>query len=176
MAAGTLTARIDGFRILPREARMFRVPADSLDAYLDFDRGRKADLEKLHALMRKAAPSLKRHFHAGTPAGEAGMRMKMIGYGKFRYATKSGKTTSWPVIGIALQKNYISIYLAVTKNGSPIARAYQGKLGELRMGGNNFSFETFDDSNTATLAMLFGEVASIFKSDADNPVRYMQGM
>jgi len=43
---------------------MFRVAADSLEAYLAFDPGRTADLEQLHAVMRKAAPSLKRHFHA----------------------------------------------------------------------------------------------------------------
>ena len=102
---------------------MFRVDVDSLEAYLDFDPRRKPDLLKLDALIRKAAPALKRHFHAGTPAGEAGMRMKMIGYGKFHYAIKSGETAPWPVIGVALQKNYISVYLAVTKDGAPIVRA-----------------------------------------------------
>lgn len=73
---------------------MFRVAADSLDAYLDFDPVRKPDLVRLHELMRKTAPVLKRHFHKGTPAGEAGMRMQMIGYGKFRYAIKSGNRLS----------------------------------------------------------------------------------
>jgi hypothetical protein len=75
------------------EALMFRVTADSLGAYLDFDPERKPDLVKLDKLMAKTAPALKRYFHKGTPAGEAGMRMKMIGYGKFLYAIKSGKTT-----------------------------------------------------------------------------------
>ena len=153
---------------------MFRVTADSLAAYLDFDPTRKSDLEKLDAVMRKTAPALKRHFHQGTPAGDAGMRMKMIGYGKFRYAIKSGKTTSWPVVGVALQKNYISVYLSITKDGAPIAQSYAGRLGELRMGRNNFSFEKFDDLNTEALSSLLAEAADIFKSDGDNPVRYMQ--
>jgi hypothetical protein len=154
---------------------MFRVTADSLADYLDFDPTRKPDLEKLDAVMRKTAPTLRRHFHQGTPAGDAGMRMKMIGYGKFRYAIKSGKTTSWPVVGVALQKNYISVYLSITKDGAPIAQSYAGRLGELRMGRNNFSFEKFDDLNTEALSSLFAEAADIFKSDVDNPVRYMQG-
>ena len=154
---------------------MFRVAADSLEAYLAFDPARTADLERLHAVMRKAAPSLKRHFHAGTPAGEAGMRMTMIGYGQFRYAIKSGKTTPWPVIGVALQKNYISVYVAVTRGGKPLVRCYAGKLGELRSGGNNFSFETFDDLKASAVAALFAEAADIFKADQENPVRYMQG-
>jgi len=154
---------------------MFRVTADSLEAYLDFDPERKADLAKLHNLMRKTAPVFRRHFHSGTPAGEAGMRMKMIGYGKFRYAIKSGKTTEWPVVGVALQKNYISVYVSVTKAGRPIVQTYAGKLGELRIGGNNFSFERFDDLRTPALSSLLTEVAAIFSSDPENPVRYMQG-
>lgn len=154
---------------------MFRVTADSLEAYLAFDPDRTAELEKLNVLMRKAAPGLKRHFHAGTPAGEAGMRMTMIGYGQFRYAVKSGKVALWPVIGVALQKNYISVYVAVTRDGKPLVPFYAGKLGEMRMGGNNFSFETFDDLKAPAVAALFAEAASIFKADRDNPVRYMEG-
>jgi len=102
---------------------MFRVDVDSLEAYFDFDPKRKAELVKLDRVIRKSAPALKRHFHAGTPAGSAGMRMKMIGYGRFQYAIKSVKTSPWPVIGVALQKNYISVYVAVRKNGRPLVRA-----------------------------------------------------
>src|SRR5580692_8454100 len=144
---------------------MFRVTAVSLAAYLDFDPARKSDLGKFDAVMRKAAPSLKRYFHQGTPAGDAGMRMKMIGYGRYRYAIKSGKTTEWPVIGVALQKNYISVYVSVTKAGAPLVPTYEGKLGELRMGGNNFSFVRFDDLRSPALASLFAEASSIFRSD-----------
>ncbi len=101
--------------------------------------------------------------------------MKMIGYGKFRYAIKSGETIEWPVIGVALQKNYISVYVAVTKAGAPIMRSYVGKLGELRSGRNNFSFERFDDLDAAAVSSLFAEAAQIFETDPENPARYMQG-
>ncbi|MBR0685065.1 hypothetical protein JQ594_04005 [Bradyrhizobium manausense] len=154
---------------------MFRVTADTLQAYLDFDPERKRDLTELHKLVVSAAPALKRYFNRGTPVGEAGMRMKMIGYGKFRYAIKSGKSAEWPVIGVALQKNYISVYVAVTRRGAPVVSHYAGQLGELRMGGNNFSFERFDDLEQGAVSTLFAEVAHIFKADPENPVRYMQG-
>src|ERR1700730_17174134 len=155
---------------------MFRVTADSLGAYLDFDPERRPDLVKLHKLMAKTAPALKRYFHKGTPAGEAGMRMKMIGDGKFRYLNRSREKTEWPVICLALQKNYISVFVSVTKAGSPLVPAYEGKLGELRMGGNNFSFVRFDDLRSPALSSLFAEARSIFRSDPENPGRYMQGM
>ena len=103
------------------------------------------------------------------------MRMKMIGYGKFRYAVKSGKTVEWPVVGIALQKNYISVYVAVSKNGRPIVQYYVGKLGELRSGRNNCSFERYDDLKVECVSSLFAEIDHIFKNDPQNPVDYMQG-
>src|SRR3954452_21147534 len=154
---------------------MFRVTADTLQAYLNFDPERKRDLINIHRLMVQAAPGLKRYFHQGTPAGEAGMRMKMIGYGRFRYAIKSGKTAEWPVVGVALQKNYISVYVAVSRAGAPLVPFYAGRLGELRTGGNNFSFEKFDELNAASVSALFAETARIFEADPNNPVRYMQG-
>jgi hypothetical protein len=157
------------------EQSMYRVTADSLESYLNFDSARKADLLRLHALTRRAAPNLKRYFHQGTPGGEAGMRMKMIGYGRFRYPVKSGETVEWPVIGVALQKNYISVYVAVRKKGRPIVQTYAGKLGELRLGRNNFSFERYDDLKVDGVSALFAEIAGIFEDDPQNLVEYMGG-
>lgn len=75
---------------------MFRVDVDTLDAYFAFDPKREANLRRLDALITKAAPSLKRYFHKGTPAGEPGMRFKMIGYGKFFYHATTAKRSSGP--------------------------------------------------------------------------------
>jgi hypothetical protein len=154
---------------------MFRVDVDSLQAYLDFDPARKGDLQKLHAVITKAAPGLKRHFHAGTPEGHAGMRFKMVGYGRYHYTAGTGEKVAWPVIGVALQKNYISVYVSVTKNGKSIVGTYAGKLGAKRSGGNNFSFEAFDDLDAKALSSLFAEIGRIFEEDPDNPVRHRQG-
>jgi hypothetical protein len=155
---------------------MFRVTASSLESYFGFDPQRKPDLERLDGLIRDAAPNLKRYFHEGTPAGEAGMRMKMIGYGRFGYAVKFGKESPWPVIGVALQKNYISVYFAITKDGAPVIDSFRGKLGELRSGVNNFSFVRFADLNAAAVSALVAEAAEVYKADPQNPVRCMQGL
>ena len=154
---------------------MFRVDAEGVRDYFAFDPSRKADLRKLDALIQAAAPNLKRYFHRGTPAGEPGMRFKMIGYGKVLYRTKLGQAVEWPVIGVALQKNYISVYFAVRRNGSAVTQRYAGRLGELRMGRNNFCFEKFDDLDTVATAMLIAEAARLFEGDPENPIRRMQG-
>ena len=151
---------------------MFRVNADSVREYIDFDPQRSADLLKLDASIRKAAPGLDRYFHAGTPAGSPGMRMRMIGYGRFLYPARQGSEVEWPVVGVALQKNYISVYLSVTKEGQPILQAYRGALGELRSGRNNFSFESFDDLNAGVLADLLSEAAETFARYGQNAVHY----
>jgi hypothetical protein len=144
---------------------MFRVEAETLDTYLDFDPIRKIDLQKLDRLLRKSAPRLKRYFHTGTPAGEPGMRFKMIGYGKSHYLAKSGQRVEWPVVGVALQKSYISVYLSIAKDGAPLVDSYAGRLGEFRIGRNNFSFVRFDDLNLATVSALLGEADEIFSAD-----------
>ena len=146
---------------------MFKVEVDSLDGYFAFDQKRKPELEKLDTLVRKTAPGLKRHFHAGTPPGEPGMRFKMIGYGPFLYRSATGRPVQWPIIGVALQKNYISVYFAPYENGKPITDAFAGKLGELRTGSNNFSFSCFDELDVLQLSSLFAKAAHLY---ADNPL------
>ncbi len=144
---------------------MFKVEVDSLDAYFAFDPARTSELKKLDAAIGRSAPRLKRHFHAGTPPGEPGMRFKMIGYGPFHYASTSVKAVKWPAIGVALQKNYISVYLAVRSNGSSVIDAYAERLGAKRVGDGNFSFEHFDDLNPDVFAALIAETQRLFEND-----------
>ena len=89
------------------------------------------------------------------------MRFKMIGYGRSHFLAKSGKQVEWPVVGVALQKNYISVYLSVTKDGALLVKFYAGRLGECRMGRDNFSFVRFDDLNFATVSALLAEADQI---------------
>lgn len=144
---------------------MFRVDADTLETYLAFDPIRKIDLQKLDRLLRKSAPRLKRYFHKGTPAGEPGMRFKMIGYGKSHFLAKSGQQVEWPIVGVALQKSYISVYLSISKDGAPLVQSFAGRLGECRIGQNNFSFVRFDDLNQAAVSALLAEADQIFSAD-----------
>ena len=140
---------------------MFKVDAANLTEYLNFDPARKSELVKFDKLMRASAPALKRYFHAGTPAGEPGMRFKMIGYGRNHYTARSGQLVEWPIIGLALQKNYISVYVSARRNGVPLVSLYADKLGAHRAGENNFSFVAFDDVDRETLATLVAKAAAL---------------
>ena len=109
---------------------------------------------------------LKRYFHSGTPAGESGMRFKMIGYGKFQYVARNGQYVDWPAVGVALQKDYISVYLSAIKDGASLIQLYSRKLGQLKLGRNHFSFRTYEDLDVRLLASLFAEAEQIFQSDS----------
>jgi hypothetical protein len=62
------------------------------------------------------------------------MTMTMIGYGQYEYTVKNSPVTViWPILGIALQKNYLSFYNHANGDGPPFACAYAGKLGRARV-------------------------------------------
>jgi hypothetical protein len=143
---------------------MFRVDVKTLHEYFAFDPERRADLEKLDQLIRMAAPQLKRYFHRGTPVGQPGMRFKMIGYGRYHYVASNGTRVEWPTVGVALQKNYISVYFGLKNAGTPVTDSYRGRLRGLRFGKNNFSFKAYEELDTRVLSKLFAEAGRLFAS------------
>jgi hypothetical protein len=151
---------------------MFKVRADSLDEYFDADPARKADLCSLDALIRKTVPGLERWFYPGAPEGGPGMRMNLIGYGYFQYEVTSGQRVEWPIVGLALQKNYISLYTSVVKNGAPITDRYKGLLGELKTGRGNFSFVTFDRLDQGAVVALLTDIDKTLRRDPIGALQY----
>lgn len=85
------------------------------------------------------------------------MRFKMIGYGRSHYAARSGQLVEWPIIGVALQKNYISVYVSARRDGIPLVSLYAERLRCLRAGENNFSFVAFAELDHTVLSALVTE-------------------
>jgi len=154
---------------------MYKVTATSRQTYLEEAEQTGRDLKSIDAFIQKAAPTLQTWFYNVGPK-EPGMTFKMIAYGTFSYASSKDPTVTieWPVIGIALQKNYISVYLSVTKGGKPLLDFYD-ELGYTRRGNNNFSFETFEQLDKNVFEQLVKETAQIFAADPLNPVRFKEG-
>jgi hypothetical protein len=100
------------------------------------------------------------------------MRMNLIGYGRFQYEVKSGQRVEWPIVGLALQKNYISLYTCVVKDDAPITDRFKGSLGELRTGRGNFSFVTFDQLDQDAVVALLKEIDKTVRQDPLGALRY----
>jgi hypothetical protein len=141
---------------------MFQVRAGSVEEYFRFDPGREADLRTLDGLIRRAAPGLPRWFVPGTADGQPGMTMTMIGYGEFQYYVKrSPAPVTWPVLGLALQKNYISLYNSANSDGRPFTCAYADRLGRARVSKKGVvTFSALADVNIHALAEMIAAIAS----------------
>ena len=88
------------------------------------------------------------------------MASTMIGYGNMPYKTKSSKElTEWPLVLLAAQKNYMSLYLcAVEKNSQYIAEKYEKELGKVNIGKSCIRFKNLEDLNLETVKKLLKDL------------------
>lgn len=115
--------------------------------YIDMiDEPRKSDIQALHNLIEKTAPKLKPHIQTG-----------MIGYGSYHYVYASGKEGDWPVIALASQKNYISLYVMATDGKQYLAEKYKKKLPKANIGKSCVRFKKLEDVNLDVLRELIKE-------------------
>lgn len=101
---------------------------------------RKVAINSLHAFIRKTVPKLKPHF-----------AYNMLGYGSFSYKSHNGKMLEWPVIALANQKNYISIYICALERGKYLAEKYSANLGKVSVGKSCIRLKKIEDLNLPTL-------------------------
>ena len=97
-------------------------------------------IEFLHAFIQKSAPKLKSHF-----------AYNMLGYGSFPYKNYKKELISWPVVALANQKNYISIYVCAIQDGQYIPEKHKKELGKVSVGKSCIRFKKLEDVNLVTL-------------------------
>lgn len=102
---------------------------------------RKELFNMLHEFIQKSAPKLKPHF-----------AYNMIGYGSFPYRNYKHEPIEWPVISLANQKNYISLYVcSVDEKGRYIAEVFAKELGKADVGKSCIRIKKLEDVNLPIL-------------------------
>jgi hypothetical protein len=101
---------------------------------------RRVPMEFLHTFILKTAPSLKPNFIYNMP-----------GYGSFPYTNAKKATVYWPVIALASQKHYISLYICAVENGKYLAEKHKDTLGKVSVGKSCIRFKRLEDLNLKTL-------------------------
>jgi hypothetical protein len=101
---------------------------------------RKELLAFLDDFIQKAAPSLKPNFI-----------YNMLGYGTFDYMNYKKELIKWPVVALASQKNYISIYVCAVEDGSYLAESKKDRLGKVSVGKSCIRFKKLEDLNLDVL-------------------------
>lgn len=117
---------------------MFKgVKAKTVKEYLDnVPEDRSEAVHAIHEFIQKAAPSLKPFF-----------AHNMIGYGSFDYVNYKKEQIKWPVVALANQKNYISVYVCATDGKQYIAEKHKDKLGKVNVGKSCIRFKKLEDVN-----------------------------
>jgi hypothetical protein len=85
----------------------------------------------------------------------------MIGYGKMPYETKSGRKGDWCVLGLASQKNYISIYSCAMDDGEYLAEKYADRLGKASIGRSCIRYRKLEDIPWKALEQVLKESQKI---------------
>lgn len=95
---------------------------------------RKGLVDFLHAFIQKTAPSLKPHF-----------AYNMLGYGSFPYRNAKKEMIQWPVIALANQKQYVSLYVCSVVDGKYVAETHKKELGNVSVGKSCIRFKKLED-------------------------------
>ena len=109
---------------------------------------RRPDIQRLHDLVREAAPEL-----------EPTMEFGMLGYGKFHYKYKTGREGDWMKVGIANNKQYISLYCCAADERGYVAERYRERLPKANIGKSCVRFKRLSDLDEEVLKELVRETA-----------------
>jgi len=83
-----------------------------------------------------------------------GSQQTIIGYGDLRMTQARGRTVEWFMVGLALQKQYISVYVNAVEDRQYVAEKYAPELGKVKVGKSSISFRRLDDVNLDVLAKV----------------------
>lgn len=105
-------------------------------------------MKALHQAIRKTVPKLK-------PFVSAGMGLGLIGYGKYRYRSASGREGDWFHVGLAAGKAYYSLHICAGDCAGGYAVEQNAKrLGKVKTGRSCINFKKLEDLNVAVAMEL----------------------
>lgn len=128
-------------------------PVDGwLDALTD---PRSEDVRALDALIGAVFAGDSRVLWTGTMWG--GTEQEIVGYGDLYQPRPKSEPVHWFVVGLALQKDNISIYVNAVKDGQYLGKVYGKALGKVKLGSASIGFRSLADVDLDVLAALLRE-------------------
>ncbi len=86
-----------------------------------------------------------------------GSDQQIIGYGDYSSERSGGKTVEWFIVGLAQQKQYISVYVNATDEDGYLTERYADSLGKAKVGKSSISFKSLDDIHLDVLLDLVAQ-------------------
>jgi len=127
--------------------------ATDVNGYLGTLEGKRGeDIRQLDELIREQLPQAERHLYEGKLWG--GSDQQIVGYGILDYRNKSGDDVEWFLVGLAAQKDHLSIYVNAVEDGQYLLAQFEGRLGKVKLGSASMSFTSLDDVDMAALGEM----------------------
>jgi uncharacterized protein YdhG (YjbR/CyaY superfamily) len=129
-----------------------------IDEFLaDVPEERRETIRTLHNVIVERAPELAPKIWP--MAGKS-----MIGYGDYHYRYASGREGDWFVIGVASQKQYISVYVCASDEHGYLAESRKDRLGKVSVGKSCIRFKRLDQLDLNEFRRLVSDAAAAFAS------------
>ncbi|GAA3214326.1 hypothetical protein ACFP63_16945 [Oerskovia jenensis] len=74
-----------------------------------------------------------------------GTDQRIIGYGDVLQARPRGGSVEWFAVGLAVQQNYLSVYVNAVEDDQYVAQKYAHTLGRAKIGSSSVSFKSLAD-------------------------------
>lgn len=113
------------------------------------------DLRQLDAEIVKRMPGRPRILWQGPMWG--GTDQTIIGYGDFSYTNSRGETVEWFMVGLAAQKDHISVYVNAAGPDGYLVRKHADHLGKVKVGSAVIGFKRLEDVNLDELMAVVEE-------------------
>lgn len=137
-----------------------RVSEESVDAWLEsIDDKRAEDFRDLDAIISEVFAEDSSVLWVGKFWG--GTDQTIIGYGDLVQSRSRGEDVHWFVIGLALQKSNISIYVNAVKDNQYLGKVYGTRLGKVKVGSASIGFKTLADLNVDVLRAMLLEARQL---------------
>ena len=120
----------------------------------------REQLTELDRLIAAPMAGLERVLWRGVFWG--GTEQAIIGYGDYRVRNSRGKEVEWFLVGLAVQKNYLSIYISAAEDGVYLSKKYAATLGTVKVGASSISFSTVDDIDADALVALVTKARTLY--------------
>jgi hypothetical protein len=94
-----------------------------------------------------------------------GTDQEIIGYGTYSYVRSDKEEVEWFIIGLALQKNYISVYVSAVEDRQYVAEKYGKDVGKVKVGKSSISFKNLEQIDLGKLLALIARAKKIVGQD-----------
>lgn len=117
----------------------------------------RGDIAALDREVRRVMAGRGRALWEGVMWG--GTDQRIIGYGSQRYVNRSGVEVDWFVIGLARQRQHLSLYVNAVEDGRYLVQGYADRLGKAKVGSASVTFRRVADLDLGGLRELLERAA-----------------